>query len=129
MAYGGRRLPPGSTPAPILVRGMPRPFGVSAGAGGIWVASNGTHKVVRIDPDTHAVVARIDLGTPTDFLRVVSAGPHGVWAISDHHIVRMDPATDRATTRIRFPPGTEPKAVASTADFVWITVGNPKDDL
>lgn len=114
---------------PIVVPRIPSPFGISAGAGGVWVASNGTHAVFRIDPDTHAVVARIDLGTPTDFLTNVSAGPHGVWAISDHHLVRIDPATDRVTARIRFPRGTEPKAVATTDDFVWITVGDPKDDM
>jgi DNA-binding SARP family transcriptional activator len=114
---------------PIVVPRIPSPFGISAGAGGVWVASNGTHSVFRIDPDTHAVVAKIALGTPTDFLTSVSAGPHGVWAISDHHLVRIDPATDRVTKRIRFPPGTEPKAVASTDDFVWITVGDPKDDM
>ena len=113
---------------PILVRDIPSPFGISAGDGGIWVASNGTHAVYRIDPDTHAVVARIDLGTPTDFLYTVSAGSHGVWAVEDHHVVRIDPASDRVVARIRFPRGTEPKAVASTARAVWITVGNPKDD-
>jgi DNA-binding SARP family transcriptional activator/streptogramin lyase len=115
--------------APVVVRGIPSPYGITAGAGGVWVASNGTHAVYRIDPDTHAVIARIDLGTPTDFLSAVSAGPHGVWAIEDHHVVRIDPATDHVTTRIRFPHGTEPKAVASTVGAVWITVGNPKDDV
>jgi Bacterial transcriptional activator domain len=114
---------------PIQVTGIPSPFGISAGAGGIWVASNGTHSVFRIDPDTHAIVARIVLGTPTDFLSGVSAGPHGVWAVEDHHVVRIDPATDSVTVRIRFPRGTEPKAVASTPASVWISVGNPKDDM
>jgi len=122
-------LRPGA-PKPILVRGIPSPFGISAGAGGVWVASNGTHAVYRIDPDTHAKVGGpIDLGTPTDFLFGVSAGQHGVWAIEDHHIVRIDPATDEVVIRIPFPRGTEPKAVVSTGKFVWVTVGNPKDDL
>jgi hypothetical protein len=87
------------------------------------------HAVYRIDPDTHAIVKRIDLGTPTDFLSGVSAGPHGVWAIDDHHVVRIDPRTDTVVARIRFPRGTEPKAVTATGKFVWITVGNPKDDM
>ena len=87
------------------------------------------HAVYRIDPDTHAIIARIVLGTPTDFLYGVSAGPHGVWAVEDHHVVRINPATDRVVTRIRFPRGTEPKAVASTPTGVWISVGNPKDDM
>ena len=114
---------------PVQVTDIPSPFGISAGAGGVWVASNGMHAVYRIDPDTHAIVARIVLGTPTDFLYGVSAGPHGVWAIEDHHVVRIDPATDRVVARIRFPRGTEPKAVASTPTGVWISVGNPKDDM
>ncbi len=114
---------------PIRVGGIPSPDGISAGAGGIWVAAYGVHAVYRIDPDTHAIVARIDLGTPTDFLFGVTAGVHGVWAFEDHHVVRIDPATDTVVDRIRFPRGTEPKAVASTPDGVWISVGNPKDDM
>ena len=119
---------PGAT-KPIQVRGIPSPFAISAGDGGVWVASNGMHAVYRIDPDTHAVVKRIDLGTPDDFLYGVSAGPRGVWAVEDHHVVRINPANDRVVIRIRFPRGTEPKAVASTRTDVWITVGNPKDDM
>jgi DNA-binding SARP family transcriptional activator/streptogramin lyase len=119
---------PGAT-KPIQVRGIPSPFAISAGDGGVWVASNGMHAVYRIDPDTHAIVKRIDLGTPDDFLYGVSAGPHGVWAVEDHHVVRINPANDRVVIRIPFPRGTEPKAVASTATDVWITVGNPKDDM
>jgi len=114
---------------PIQVTGIPSPDAISAGAGGIWVASTGAHAVFRIDPDTHAIVARISLRTPTDFVSGVSAGENGVWAVEDHHVVRIDPATDRVTIRIRFPRGTEPKAIASTPTDVWISVGNPKDDM
>ena len=114
---------------PIQVTGIPSPDAISAGAGGIWVASTGAHAVFRIDPDTHAIVARVVLGTPTDVVSGVSAGPNGVWAVEDHHVVRIDPATDRVTIRIRFPRGTEPKAIASTPTDVWISVGNPKDDM
>jgi DNA-binding SARP family transcriptional activator len=114
---------------PIRVDGIPSPDGISAGAGGIWVAAYGVHAVYRIDPDTHSIVARIALGTPSDFLFGVSAGPHGVWAFEDHHVVRINPATDRVVDRIRFPRGTEAKAVASTPTAVWISVGNPKDDM
>lgn len=121
-------IQPGSA-TPVQTTGIPSPYGISAGAGGVWVASNGTHDVYRIDPDTHAVIARIDLGTPLDFLFGVSAGPHGVWAIENHHVVRIDPANDRVVLRIRFPSGTEPKAVAQTATAVWISVGNPADDM
>jgi streptogramin lyase len=120
-------LRPGAR-APILIRHIPSPFGISAGAGAVWVASNGMHAVYRIDPDTRAILARIDLGTPSDFLYTVSAGPYGVWAIEDRHLVRVDAASDRVVARIRFPHGTEPKAVAAADGSVWITVGDPKDD-
>ena len=114
---------------PIRVTGIPSPYGISAGAGGVWVASNGMHAVYRIDPDTHAIVARIDLGTPTDFLYGVTAGPHGVWAVEDHHVVRIDPATDRVVARIRFPARNRAEGRRVDATDVWITVGNPKDDM
>jgi DNA-binding beta-propeller fold protein YncE len=121
-------IQPGAA-TPIQVTGIPSPDSISAGAGGVWVASTGAHAVYRIDPDTHAIVARIDLGTPTDFISGVSAGPQGVWAVEDHHIVRIDPANDRVLVRIPFPARTEPKAVTSTPNDVWISVGNPKDDM
>ncbi len=111
-----------------IIRGIPSPYGISAGDGGVWVASNGEHAVYRIDPDTRSIVARIPLGTPFDFLTTVYAGVHGVWAIEDHHVVQINPADDRVVARIRFPAGTEPKAVTATAGYVWITVGDPKDD-
>ena len=114
---------------PIQVKGIPSPDAVSAGAGGVWVASTGTHSVFRIDPDTHAIIARINLRTPEDFVSGVSAGPHGVWAVEDHDVVRIDPSIDRVTARIRFPRGTEPKAATSTPSNVWISVGNPRDDM
>lgn len=114
---------------PIQISGIPSPDAVSAGGGGIWVTSTGTHAVFRIDPDTHAIVARIDLGTPTDFVSAVSAGAQGIWVVEDHHIVRINPANDRVIVRIPFPHGTEPKAATSTPGGVWITVGNPKDDM
>jgi len=114
---------------PIQVKGIPSPDAISAGAGGVWVASTGTHSVFRIDPDTHTIVARINLQTPEDFVSGVSAGPHGVWAIEDHDIVRINPAIDRVTARIRFPRGTEPKAATSTPSNLWVSVGNPTDDM
>src|SRR5262249_34828787 len=102
---------------------------IAAGDGAVWVASSGAHAVFRIDPDTHAVVARIPLGTPTDFPSGVSVGPHGVCAVENHHVVRIDPANDRIPVRIAFPRGTEPKPIVSTPKLVWIAVGNPRDDM
>jgi DNA-binding beta-propeller fold protein YncE len=118
---------PGAT-RPLVVDDIPRPFGISAGGGGIWVASNVGY-VYRIDPDTHAVVARVNLGILSDYVYGIAAGPHGVWAISDHHLIRIDPRTNRIAARFRFPRDTEPKAVAFTPSSIWVSVGNPKDDM
>ena len=57
-------------------------FTLFAGAGAVWVANALDGQVVRIDPATGRIVARIDVGTG---LRELAAGPGEVWVTRDEN--------------------------------------------
>ena len=79
--------------------------GLTAGSGSMWLAgaagapgeAGGVHAfLLRIDPDTNAVVARIDLGTGSGADVVVDNS--GVWALS--FSVAADRSTEMLVTRV-----------------------------
>jgi hypothetical protein len=100
---------------------------VVAGAGGIWVA--GLTKLLRIDPATNRVVARIDLrGMPT----ALGVASGAVWATTfkqaatlEQELVRVDPSTNKVTARI--PTGDVVQDLAAGDSGVWVLVGGDLD--
>ena len=98
---------------------------ISAAYGAVWAADPSTERVLRIDPTSHRVTARVDaLPNP-----VINTGAGAVWAIgfgdqieSPSDVVRIDPESARVTarTRLRTPDG-EPFAAAD----VQILDGTP----
>jgi streptogramin lyase len=71
-------------------------------ADAVWVASVGREEIVRIDPATNQVAARIDLkGYFFDAVYVIG---DEVWASDPAHVVRIDPATNQLDLTITLPP-------------------------
>jgi DNA-binding SARP family transcriptional activator/outer membrane protein assembly factor BamB len=102
------------------------PTSIAAGAGSVWV-TNGSRKLVRVEPATAEIVDRIDLDTAVDG---VAAGADGVWAISGESAtaIRLD---RRGKVMVRIPivsqPGFEspyPLQVAVGESYVWVLNGN-----
>ena len=94
------------------------PLGVAAGAGAIWVVTYFNRKLVRIDPDTRRVVARIPLGAgPLS----VAVGGGSVWVTNRdaRAVSRIDPATDRVVSLVRLE--SSPWGVAYGRGRVWVT--------
>jgi YVTN family beta-propeller protein len=88
---------------------------VAVGAGSVWVAS-GLRRVLRIDPATGDIRARIDVGSQAVALDV---GEGGVWAATAaERVVRIEPRTNAAVARI--PLGTLPVAIAAGGGSVWV---------
>jgi outer membrane protein assembly factor BamB len=56
----------------------------------------GTHEVVRVDPRTRRVAARIPVGGQAR----INVGRDAVWALVNARLLRIDPATNRVTDRI-----------------------------
>jgi branched-chain amino acid transport system substrate-binding protein len=110
----------GSTPADLAV-----------GAGAVWVANLGAgpfpESVTRLDPESRAVVATIDLlpRKPPGFVpgfgftfQQIAVTRDGVWAINpDLTVSRIDPRTNRVVARIG---GFRAESIAAGDGGVWI---------
>lgn len=88
----------------------PYPQDVAVGEGAVWVAvpaqqPEQDNLIVRIDPATNEVVARIPV---EDYVEELAAGAGGVWGAGiewmandpTFHVVRIDPATNEVIARI-----------------------------
>jgi outer membrane protein assembly factor BamB len=87
---------------------------LGAGAGSLWALQEGAARggfdlqgpLLRIDPDTNRVTARIPLGTlagqPFGGYKVL-AGGGAVWVAGASGVVRIDPETGRVTQAIAAP--------------------------
>ena len=104
---------------PLFVTTIPvgrGPQGVAAAYGGIWVAY-GDDGVVRIDPATNQVAAKIKVGRdPVG----IAAGSGSIWVANraDGTVWRIDPATDQVVTAVNV--GGSPKTVAAGDASIWV---------
>jgi DNA-binding SARP family transcriptional activator/ABC-type branched-subunit amino acid transport system substrate-binding protein len=111
------------------------PVGLATGDGSLWIA-NGTRisgagsslaalpsTVVRLDPNSLAVLATIALSTPRgrtvgESEYNIAVGPDGVWVIDpDGSVSRIDPATDHVVQTF---PDLSATALASGAEGTWV---------
>ena len=82
----------------ITTRG--NPACIRAGAGAIWVGSQGTDDVYRIDPATNKVTT-VHIGKGGELC--VDPEDNGVWVVNsvDNSVSRLDPATNEVVARRR----------------------------
>ena len=90
---------------------------VVAGAGSIWVGSDGKGVVSRIDPVTNDIIATIAVDPDTFYL---AFGEGAVWAVSvpRQTLQRIDPATNTVVATI--PLGKQPGFLAAGEGAVWV---------
>ena len=109
------------------------PLGITTGANAVWVVT-GHSELIRINPDTLRIVARIKLGlgSPGEKANpmMVAANPHSVWVTqrSDTSVAQIDPRTNRVRRVIPlgvFP--VVPCGIAATPDAIWVTIGSDID--
>jgi DNA-binding beta-propeller fold protein YncE len=100
---------------------------VTVGAGGVWVAVWAAGRLVRVDPATNRVVARIPVGRAQESPLAIAAAAHAVWAVDfgDAEVLRIDPATNRVVARIPVRGGAGGIGVGAGA--VWVTSGEGGD--
>jgi DNA-binding SARP family transcriptional activator len=103
------------------------PTAIAADEDGVWV-TDGSERLMRIDPANAGVVERIPVGRP---LVGVATGAGGVWAISGERaeVLRIDPRTREVTMRLPIVAAPElasafPRAVAAGGDVVWVLNSN-----
>ncbi len=128
-----------SAPSKTLPRGgkviatirIPEGFGGFAfGEGAVWSVTDANSMLVRIDPQSNAVAARIKIATvqacPPYVCGEPAAGNGAVWVprASDDTVSRVDLSSNRVTATIRV--GSLPTAVAVTPGAVWVAnAGGP----
>ena len=93
---------------------------VRADAAGVWVQRGG--EVVRVDPQTNQVVARLPMRPPDSDLGAVGEGSLWLTQVAQGTVTRVDPATGRTVATIRVPGAGAPEGidVAVGPSAVWI---------
>lgn len=93
---------------------------------GLWALNWGNSTLMRIDPHSNAITARIKVKPtnacpPTpDTCGSVAAGNDAVWVSlrTDNAVARVDPNSNEVTTLI--PVGVEPDGIATSPGAVWV---------
>lgn len=97
------------------------PLGIATGFGSVWVVCYWQQQLLRIDPRTRKVVARIPIGSGP---LAVATGAGSVWVTNrdSHDVSRIDPRTNKAIAAIRLPANLSPFGVAAHEDGVWVSI-------
>ena len=92
-------------------------FGLAAGGGSVWVGGLGSGDVIRVDPASGKVLARITVGARVFNL---AAAPGAVWAIDNalSTAVRIDTASAKVTARV--PVGFQPYDIEWGFGSAWV---------
>jgi streptogramin lyase len=92
-------------------------FGLAAGGGSVWVGGLGSGDVIRVDPASGKVLARLTVGARVFNL---AAAPGAVWAIDNalSTAVRIDTKTAKVTTRV--PVGFQPYDIEWGFGSAWV---------
>ena len=88
---------------------------MATAAGSVWVADIDGGRVLRLDPRTRAVQARIALGGAA----WINSAAGSVWALQSDRVLRIDPATNRIVARIDG-GSPAPGAILQGRGAVWI---------
>lgn len=96
--------------------------GLGASQDAVWVC--GPDGMLRIDPETNAIVAEVPYNTPLFWGRL-AYGAGSMWGVSGASVladtlVRVDPTTNAVTATIPLPGGIG--AMAFAHDALWVTI-------
>jgi virginiamycin B lyase len=104
----------------VVRTGLASPDGetnVVAGGGSIWVPSDTSGRIVRIDPLSHQVIASVSVDPGTHYL---AFGMASLWAVSSSQqsLQQIDPRTNTVVRRIAL--GRGPGFLAAGEGAVWV---------
>jgi YVTN family beta-propeller protein len=88
---------------------------IAVGPGGVWLADAFDEQIVRIDPKSRRVMARIPAGAAT----TLAVTGDAVWALSSLGLLRIDPAQDRVVAVAPDPDLRRARLLAAGAGAVW----------
>ena len=99
--------------------GSSAPYNIWVGAGSVWVADDSDGGVIRIDPVSNDVVARIPVGDGPASM-AFSGGKAWVANHRDRGITIIDTETNEATPLVRMKAGA-PERLALLGGRLWVT--------
>jgi YVTN family beta-propeller protein len=103
---------------PVPLPGGPWVGKVAFGGGSLWIRKSGDDEVLRVDPRTNKIAARIPVGFAYD--TGIAIRGDDVWVTNgeDGTVSRINAVTNRVVTTIRV--GDYPLGIATTKDAVWV---------
>jgi DNA-binding beta-propeller fold protein YncE len=105
--------------APALKRDVGEPtYGLAAGGGSVWVGGLGSGDVLRVDPGSGKVIARVSIGARAFNL---AAAPGAVWGIANltNTAARIDTRTGKVTASVSV--GSGPYDVEWGFGSAWVS--------
>jgi DNA-binding beta-propeller fold protein YncE len=105
--------------APALKRDVGEPtYGLAAGGGSVWVGGLGSGDVLRVDPRSGKVIARVSIGARAFNL---AAAPGAVWGIANltNTAARIDTRTGKVTASVSV--GSGPYDVEWGFGSAWVS--------
>jgi hypothetical protein len=98
-------------------------FRIAAGHGALWITTGSDGHVLRVDPASENVTAKIDVreGPVTD----LTMSEDAVWASATSDLVRIDPMTNEVVDRLRSPTGFGDIAFGKSG--LWVITGAGRD--
>jgi len=105
-------------PAPAAVDVGDDPVGIAVGSGALWVSGGSSGEVVRVDPASRQVSARVVVGGQ---LGGIDATSGAVWVsvFGGGEVARIDPATNHVVDRTAV--GGQPTGIAAdAAGRIWV---------
>ncbi len=104
--------------APVRVPVGEVTYGLAAGGGSVWVGGLSSGDVLRLDPATGKVVARVTAGARIFNL---ASAPGAVWAVGNVSgtVARIDTRTSKVTATVRV--GLQPYDVAWGFGSAWVS--------
>ena len=107
------------------VSGLQKPYGVAVGNGSVWVTEYEQGNLVRIDPATNRVVARVRVGPHASHVLIQDGF---AWVLDDlgNALIRVDVASNRVVNKISLQAGFDmrPSDLAGGAGSLWVTMGS-----
>jgi hypothetical protein len=91
---------------------------IAAGFGAVWASDADTGELLRVDPNSRRVLARVPLGGQA----YPAVGGGAVWATENGRLIRIDPATNQVSARIPLGLGARAFAAVVSAGrrVVWV---------